>query len=69
MLESICKFMQQEDRNGDAMEMYKEFIQGELPKEVILEVCHRVINEWLEDGLELTKRIEGYMNYLNSELV
>lgn len=57
MFESVKNFMNQEDRNGSWLEATEE------EKGYMLET----INNWLEDGLELTPRVDGYIQYLKEE--
>ena len=55
---SILNFMQSEDRNGNWNDATIE------DAKYILET---LIN-WLDDGLTLTPRIQGYINYLEKRL-
>lgn len=52
--QSILNFMQSQDKNGiwlEATEDEKEYILATL-------------QEWIIDGLEVTPRIQGYIDYL-----
>ena len=53
---SILNFMQSEDKNGN---WHNTTINE---ADYILET----ILNWIEDGLTLTPRIQGYINYLNN---
>jgi hypothetical protein len=52
-LENVCKFIQRNDRNSDIMDCYSEYLNNEIPKETLLEICERILNEWLEDSLTI----------------
>ena len=66
MLASICKFIQNEDKNGDMLQFYHEYLEGEVGKDAIMECAYRILTEWVEDGLEVTNRVKGYLEYLES---
>lgn len=57
MKESILKFMNSVDHNGDWD--YKE--ANEIPEAYMRET----IENWLDDGMELNGRIKGYLDFLN----
>jgi hypothetical protein len=54
--QSILNFMQSQDRNGT----WLEASEGE--KDYILST----LNEWINDGLEINPRIQGYIDYLSN---
>ena len=56
MLTSIKRFMQQEDPNGSWMDC--ELITGDLS------YMYDTIVTWLEDGLEETPQIQGYLAWI-----
>lgn len=64
MLQSICKFIQSEDRNSDIMDAYQEMLDGELDKDTLILILQRILGEWEEDLAPLNKRIQGYFKYL-----
>jgi hypothetical protein len=68
MLESICKFIQLEDRNSAIMECYKEVLSGEMPEETLKIICYQNLNHYLVDGLEYTPRVKGYMEFLEEHV-
>jgi hypothetical protein len=53
---SLLKFMEQEDRNGDWINATIE------ESETILST----ILEWVSEGLDLTPRIQGYIDFLST---
>jgi len=65
-LYDILEYMQQEDRNGSYYEMFEEHERGEIERELIIEVCERVLNEWLKDAIE--EENESEINWLNGWL-
>lgn len=64
----ICRYLQRMDRNGDALQMYEEYLNGEISKEVVIEVCDRVLHEWLGDTLpddyQQAKELNMHINLL-----
>jgi hypothetical protein len=56
MFKSIINFMQSEDPNGTWYEATEE------ESAYILETIHN----WLDDGLELTPRVQSYIDYLKN---
>lgn len=56
MFQSILNFMQENDKNGEWLEAQKD----EAP--YILQT----LKEWINEGLELTERVKGYIEYLES---
>lgn len=67
MLKHICKYIQANDRNGDIMDAYTEYQNGELGRDELTEICQNILGEWREDleiGGGLTKRVRGYYEYL-----
>lgn len=60
LYQSILRFMQSEDPNGD----WLDTPETQLYKEYILSV----INFWLSDGLEMTPRIQYYIEYLKGNV-
>jgi hypothetical protein len=58
MWESILKFMQQNDPNGN-------WLSAPETEEEKVYVLGTLLN-WLQEDLFITKRVEGYLNYLES---
>jgi hypothetical protein len=66
MLESICKYIQSNDRNSDIMDAFKEYQNGELPYEALVNILKMVLSDWKED-IEysgMTKREAEYYKWL-----
>jgi histone deacetylase complex regulatory component SIN3 len=66
MLRSICNYIQNEDKNSDIMDAYEEYLNQELDKNTLVEICQNILGDWKED-LELngmTKREKDYYKYL-----
>ena len=64
MLKSVINFMNQEDKNGEWFEFYNEYQNGEVDFDYVVDYLHETLFVWMEDGLELTPRIDGYVDYL-----
>ena len=58
MFEEIKKFMHQQDRNGD-------WLACDINE---AEYMFNTINDWLQDGLELTPQIQDYLGYLSYKM-
>lgn len=64
---SICKFIQEQDRNSDIMEAWEEYCDQELDHWTLTEILQDILSAWKEDfilGDSMTPRIQGYYNYL-----
>lgn len=65
-LYSICRYIAENDRNSDIMEAWEEFLDGDLPYDVLFGILVRILLEWKEDLIlnGLTKRENHYFEIL-----
>lgn len=64
---SICKFIQEQDRNSDIMEAWEEYCDQELDHWTLTEILQDILSAWKEDFIltdSMTPRIQGYYKYL-----
>lgn len=67
MLNSICKWVQSEDKNSDIMQAYEEMLDGELDENTLVEILQNVLGDWKEDIFLYgtpTKRVKDYYSFL-----
>lgn len=67
MMKSICKYIQENDRNSDIMEAYEEMLDGELDQNTLTEICQNILGGWKEDIFDFgtpTKREKDIYSYL-----
>jgi hypothetical protein len=63
-LKTICKYIQENDKNGDIMDAYQEMLNGELPENTLIEICQNILGGWKEDifdfGTPTNREIQIY---------
>jgi hypothetical protein len=65
LLSSLLSFMQTQDPNGEWSEAIDNL--DDITKQDVTYILE-VLTNWINDGLEVTPRIQEYINYLNELL-
>jgi hypothetical protein len=66
MLYSICKYIQENDRNSDIMQAWDEFLDNAMDRNDLVTICQMVLEGWKEDLniSGMTNREKGFYEYL-----
>jgi hypothetical protein len=66
MLHSICKYIQENDRNSDIMQAWDEFLDNAMDRNDLVTICQMVLEGWKEDLSisGMTNREKGFYEYL-----
>ena len=67
MLKEICRFIQADDRNSDIMACYEEYLDGEMDKNTLIEICQNALGAAKEDYImsgQLVGNIASYYKWL-----
>jgi hypothetical protein len=66
MLHSICKYIQENDRNSDIMQAWEEFLDNAMDRNDLVTICQMVLEGWKEDLniTGMTNREKGFYEYL-----